>query len=502
MQPAIAAPTTPVKPALDAVETDHSNNGFSLELSSPNEDESDLVFDDSQQNAPQIEAQPTENMLPWESSVSDTGEAIELDNALANQTADENLADDETFTPIATQTASAENPDKPYTVVVDYNSNPLVSSLDNRAHQTQKSQETIWQSNPFINNTPKTSSAATAVAQDTDSIQQIPQATISSASQPEANNMLSLNNPHFNASETNSAATAVAQDTNSIQQIPQTTISSVSQPYGNSVLSLNDREHDNLAFTTPTVPAPTAPATIQPYHEQALVNDQVSVQPVQIVPQAQRSLNNADALKAVHHIEYGKTLSRRGAAFTARQEFLAAMQVIATSNDKASEDNRHSKALKMAMLAMREANDFSVANSEQQIHMDVASVVESHRSQVLSPAQAKHLSPVQAMNRYFAHAQEQLDLAGGRNVVSAEVFYCMGKLHTFLNRNQKVLGPYETAQSVIYHQAALLSDNQHHRSSNELGVLLARSGRLEQSKLLFERSLMAQPTIRTWQNLA
>ena len=41
-----------------------------------------------------------------------------------------------------------------------------------------------------------------------------------------------------------------------------------------------------------------------------------------------------------------------------------------------------------------------------------------------------------------------------------------------------------------------------HRSANELGVLLARSGRLEQSKLLFERSLMAQPTVRTWQNLA
>ena len=100
------------------------------------------------------------------------------------------------------------------------------------------------------------------------------------------------------------------------------------------------------------------------------------------------------------------------------------MQVIATSNDKASGDNRHSKALKMAMLSMRAAEDFSVANPEQQIHMDVASVVESHRSQVLTPAQAANLSPVQAMNRYFSHAQEQLDMAGGRNVVSAEVFYC------------------------------------------------------------------------------
>ena len=213
-------------------------------------------------------------------------------------------------------------------------------------------------------------------------------------------------------------------------------------------------------------------------------------------------MNPADTLKAVHHIEYGKTLSRRGAAYTARQEFLAAMQLISAANDKASGDNRHSKALRQAMIAIKEAGDFSVASSEQQIHMDVSSVVETHLSKVLTVDQAANLSPVQAMNRYFAHAQNQLDLAGGRNVVSAEVFYCMGKLHTVLSRNQKVLGPYETAKSVVYHQTALLSDNQHHRSSNELGVLLARSGRLEQAKLLFERSLMTQPTVRTWQNLA
>ena len=271
------------------------------------------------------------------------------------------------------------------------------------------------------------------------------------------------------------------------------------------MLSLNDSDHENFvagAESFQAKPATVIPDSIQPYQQQPLANTQQAAFATQMVPSDQIAMNSADALKAVHHIEYGKTLSRRGAMHTARQEFLAAMQLIATSNDKVSGDNRHTKALQSAMLTIKEAGDFSVASSEQQIQMNVASVVDSHRSHVLTAMQAANLSPAQAMNRYFASAQEQLDLAGGRNVVSAEVFYCMGKLHTVLSRSQKVLGPYDTAKSVVYHQVALLSDNQHHRSANELGVLLARSGRLQQAKLLFERSLMSQPTVRTWQNLA
>ena len=451
MEPAIAAPSRPVEPTLNPAEIDDSDSSFSLDLNAPNESEPEFVFDGSQLDAPEIEAQPSENMLQLQSPAAKANEDFKLDIAEVNQTADEILADDETFTENSAQTVPTQNQDESFAAVVDYNSKPIDNPVNDRAHQSKKS---TWKGNPFINSTPERNSVATPVSPSVD--------------------------------------------------LPQATINHKAPPQPNSVLSLNDPGRDNLSFTPQTVqalPAVAIPDTVQPYQQQAVASDQVINQPV---PQVQYSysLNNADAQKAVHHIEYGKTLSRRGAAFTARQEFLAAIQVIATSNDRASGDNRHSKALKMAMLSMREAEDFSVANPEQQIHMDVASVVESHRSQVLTPAQADHLSPVQAMNRYFAHAQEQLDMAGGRNVVSAEVFYCMGKLHTFLNRNQKVLGPYETAQSVVYHQAALLSDNQHHRSANELGVLLARSGRLEQSKLLFERSLMSQPTIRTWQNLA
>ena len=345
---------------------------------------------------------------------------------------------------------ASQGQDRSTPAVVDFQSN----SMDQSADKNAKPKANTWKQNPFINN----------------------------------------------GSDASVATRPGSSESPSTLEFPE----SAEQPHASSVLSLNDPAHENLAATAEpfrTMPATTIPDSIQPY-QQPVVNDQLAGHSTQLAPSGQMAINSADALKAVHHIEYGKTLSRRGAAHTARQEFLAAMQLVAAANDKTSGDNRHTKALRSAMLTIKEAGDFSVASSEQQIQMDVALVVESHRSKVLTNTQAANLSPVQAMNRYFAKAQEQLDLAGGRNVVSAEVFYCMGKLHTVLSRSKKVLGPYETAQSVVYHQVALLSDNQHHRSANELGVLLARSGRLEQSKLLFERSLMSQPTVRTWQNLA
>ena len=438
------------KPAATAVsnEPDNSDDSFSLDLSSPKTSkEPEFVFEEQDPTWPQTVQQPT---------TSELNQSTEE----FSPTADQVVIEEETFVNNSTQTISSEDQSTGLAVVVDYHSEPI----DRSANDTKTAEKNVWKGNPFINNQP----VATAPAKPT---------------LPASNSAMELPAPA-------TVGTPVTVDQDFDTSFDMTSIPPT------SVLSLNDPAHEDLVRT---MPATTIPNTIQPPQQPLLIDDQLANH---TTPISQMPMNSADTLKAVHHIEYGKTLSRRGAAYTARQEFLSAMQLIAAANDKTSGDNRHSKALRMAMLTIKEAGDFSVASSEQQIQMDVASVVETHRSNVISKAQAANLSPVQAMNRYFARAQEQLDLAGGRSVVSAEVFYCMGKLHTLLSRTQKVLGPYETAESVVYHQAALLSDNQHHRSSNELGVLLARSGRLEQAKLLFERSLMAQPTVRTWQNLA
>lgn len=213
-------------------------------------------------------------------------------------------------------------------------------------------------------------------------------------------------------------------------------------------------------------------------------------------------LDPTAARRAVHHIEYGKALSRRGAGYSARQEFLAALKVIVDANDQLRGDGRHNQALRRAMQILDESADFAVGSPEQQIQLDVAEVVRGHRSQVLSPEQAAEMSAVQAMSHYFYAAQQQFDLAGGRNVVAAEIFFCLGKLHSLLPEGAASVSPLETARAVLFHQAALASSPQHNRSANELGVLFARSGRLEDSKRFFEQSLMVQPSPQTWRNLS
>ena len=448
-QPALPISTETAEP-LQLNADSGSDNSFSMELEAPSgKQESEFAFENVAPPAPsQFDVQAPASNIEMDNEFVESEVAIEM----VNQTADDVTSLPQ---PIAVE-AQESLPE-----IVDFDSLPEI--VDFNSEQIKKSgSEGVWKDNPFINDAP-VASVATKPA--------LPSAEELPAS-------------------------------NSFPITPAATLQSETPIDNNSVLSLNDETYGDRADVGESFQAMAAaaatPDSVQAYQQQSLVNEQASIQPVQA---QQLALNQSDALKAVHHVEYGKTLSRRGAAYTARQEFLSAMQVIANSNDSVSGDNRHSKALRMALLAMEEARDFSVASPEQQIQMDVASVIESHRSNVLTKAQAATLSPTQAMNRYFARAQNQLDLAGGRNVVTAEVFYCMGKLHTMLNRNQKVLSPHQTAQSVVYHQAALLSDNQHHRSSNELGVLLARNGRLEQAKLLFERSLLAQPTVRTWQNL-
>ena len=213
-------------------------------------------------------------------------------------------------------------------------------------------------------------------------------------------------------------------------------------------------------------------------------------------------LNETAAQQAVHHIEYGKSLSRRGAAFAARQEFYSALRVIAESNDAATGTNRYSRSLSQAVLAMKEARDFVQTNTEAELLLDVAAVTETHRSRIINKSQAVSTSPAQAMQSYFVFAQKKLDQASGRNVVSAEALYCLGKLHTTVSKSKIVPDKIEIARGIAYHQSALMSDQSNFRSANELGVLLAQMGKLEHATELFKQSLITQPTPQAWRNLA
>ena len=76
-------------------------------------------------------------------------------------------------------------------------------------------------------------------------------------------------------------------------------------------------------------------------------------------PPIKVDLSSADAQKAVHNIEYGKSLSRRGAAFAARQEFYSSLRILAQSHDKQVGGTAYTQALRNGIVALKEAKTSS-----------------------------------------------------------------------------------------------------------------------------------------------
>lgn len=213
-------------------------------------------------------------------------------------------------------------------------------------------------------------------------------------------------------------------------------------------------------------------------------------------------LNEAAALKAVHHIEYGKSLARRNATEAAGQEFLGALRVLAESNDVTSGGNGYMTALRRGLQAMKEATDFEIDDPQQQISMNVDSVIDGHDSKIISRREAKHMTASSATRRYLEFAGIQLGMCGGQNPVAAEALYCLGKMRTISAQSNPDPESKELFEAIIYQHAALTADPNNHRSANELGVLLARNGQLNAAEIYLKNSLQLKPTPQGWANLA
>lgn len=219
-------------------------------------------------------------------------------------------------------------------------------------------------------------------------------------------------------------------------------------------------------------------------------------------PSIRIGISQSDAQKAVHNIEYGKSLSRRGAAYAARQEFYASLRILAQSHDRQADGTVYTNALRNGILAIKEAQDFIVTDTESQIGLSVSNVIETHSTKIISAESAQGMTAIEAAQRYFAYASHQLSRCGGQNVVSAEALYCLGKLHSVQAKSGSNDSKLDLAKSMIYHQAAISADDSNFRSLNELGVLYANSGRFEEAKHMLKRSLRIKQLPQAWQNLS
>ncbi len=209
----------------------------------------------------------------------------------------------------------------------------------------------------------------------------------------------------------------------------------------------------------------------------------------------------AVAIRADQRVQRGFQLAGRGALYSARAEFVAAIHMIAQANDAQQNTRLYTKALTAGLVALQESGDF-VRQHTAHPDIDAARIIVGHKTPILKSTPAAELTAMFAAQSYYNYAQEQLAAAAAQDQSGSMALYGMGKIAMAAPGATKSQQLEHTAQAMSCYQAALMAVPNNFRAANELGVLLAENGSLQQARELLIRSAMLSSQGATWQNLA
>jgi tetratricopeptide (TPR) repeat protein len=208
----------------------------------------------------------------------------------------------------------------------------------------------------------------------------------------------------------------------------------------------------------------------------------------------------AVARQADVHVGRGFRLAERGALFTARAELRQALALSAAALDEQRNTVAHSRALNNGLRALGEVEDFvPVVRSTGRATRSIETIIQSHQTPILQGEPTDELAASRAIERYLSYAQEQLSAAAGDLQPAASALYALGKLEMSAATD---IGSLESARAAVYLQAALIVNPQHALAANELGVLLARHGRLDEAKAALSHTLRIASLPSAWRNLS
>ena len=209
----------------------------------------------------------------------------------------------------------------------------------------------------------------------------------------------------------------------------------------------------------------------------------------------------AVAERADGRVQRAFQLAGRGALYSARAEFIAALQGIAQANDAEQNTRLYTKALTAGLVALKESNDFvrPIAGTSQ---VDVARLLTSHKTPILKDIPVAGLTPMQAAQRYYTYAQEQLAAGAAQERSGSMALFGLAKVAIALAGNNKSQQLESAAQAMTLYQAALIAEPRNFLAANELGVLLAQNGNLPRARDWLLHSVSLSPHTAAWQNLA
>jgi tetratricopeptide (TPR) repeat protein len=205
--------------------------------------------------------------------------------------------------------------------------------------------------------------------------------------------------------------------------------------------------------------------------------------------------------RAATHLKRGLELAERRAFYAARAEFIRALRLLAQGLDASEGTTRRSDALASGLSAMHEAEDFIPRGAGLNADIDVERLAAVHRTKALR-AESGAATPLKALQAYYTYAQQQLADAVKPSPEGSQILSALGKLHTEMDKEPSALLIDGRTKGLVCQQAALLADANNAKAANELGVLLAREGRYEESRAWLRHSVGIAPLGETWHNLS
>lgn len=272
-------------------------------------------------------------------------------------------------------------------------------------------------------------------------------------------------------------------------------------------------KHTDIPALKPQTPVHTDLPTFQP-QAPALVEQPSPMSPLPAgaapaprseLPWANAGPRSPEMISVVQRadgrVQHAFQLAERGALYSARAEFVAALQLLAQANDAQQNTRLYTKALTAGLVALKESSDFvrPIAGTSE---IDVSRLITAHKTPILKEIPVSQLAPIVAAQRYYSYAQEHLAAAAAQEMCGSMALFGLAKVAIGSAGNNKSQQLERTAQAMTLYQAALIAAPKNFLAANELAVLLADNGNLARARDLLIRAASLSPQAITWENLA
>jgi tetratricopeptide (TPR) repeat protein len=197
-------------------------------------------------------------------------------------------------------------------------------------------------------------------------------------------------------------------------------------------------------------------------------------------------------------LSYAFDLAQRGATYSANTEFRAVLSLCALELDAREGGTSRREALHEAWRALDEADEFNGERIDLWDVSEVRNVAAGHETPVLKTSASHASDAIQVVQAYYAFAEQRFTDAGRGMPGASLAFYGLGR--TFVVPGTQVTQA--AGKAALLQRVALAIAPQNVLAANELGVLFAEHGQLDQAERLFRHCLAANPTPETWRNLA